>query len=174
MHPLALLAVLRHERRLGHAMQRPRDRTEHAGRKQDTLVDREDRDEVEGRTDAVADDERPLPPDAVRDEPGRDREDCAGDAAEQEAQTDELDREADGKEIEVHEDEGRTVDGVHADHVDDEQARVPAEASDRQRVLGEVASRFHAHTLLRSTMAELAASVSPDVLRATHWMRGPT
>src|SRR5437867_13074198 len=52
MHPLALLAVLRHERRLGHAMQRPGDRAEHAGRKQDALVDREDRDEVQGRADA--------------------------------------------------------------------------------------------------------------------------
>src|SRR5258706_7616476 len=123
MDALALLAVLGHEGRFGYAVRRSCDGAEHTRREQDVLVDREDRYQVQRRTGPVADDERPLATDAVRGQTRGHRERGTGDAAEQQPQADELDRETNGEEVEVDEDEGRAMHGVHADDVDDEEPR---------------------------------------------------
>ncbi len=58
------------------------------------------------------------------------------------------------------------MDGVHADDVHDEQARVPAEASDRQRVFREIPSRPHGATLRWRVMRRLLTVIGCALLIA--------
>lgn len=136
VHPLCRLAVLVHEGRLAHVMERREERPHPGRHQQHAAVGGHDVDEAQGGAHAVSEDERGLAPNSVGNDPRGHARHCPEDPGDEQAKSDEAHVEADRQQVEVEDYGPRAVDHVHPDDVDDVEPSVSAEHADRGRVTG--------------------------------------